>query len=342
LLDLTEGPRLVVAFLLAAALTAATVPVAIAVARRTGFLDSPAGYKAHRQPTPYLGGAAVIVAAALALVLVGDGLGHYWPLLVGTLAMALVGTIDDRVNLSPLLRMAVEVLAAWLLWSEDLGWSFLDSDAANLLLTAFWVTGIVNAFNLMDNLDGAASSVAAASAAGVGTLAAIGDDLALAVVATALCGALIGFLRYNLAGPARIFLGDGGSMAVGFLLAGALMAVPMGGLTDWSALIAAALLVGLPVFDTTLVVLSRRRRGAQVFSGATDHTTHRLLVFLKSPRAVASTLAIVQVGLCGLAIEATRLGPEAAIALACFAFLLGMAMIVAADGPKWTPLSDDS
>ncbi|MGC1166011.1 MAG: MraY family glycosyltransferase [Solirubrobacterales bacterium] len=342
MLDLTQGPRLLVAFLLAAALTAATVPAAIALARRTGFLDSPAGYKAHRQPTPYLGGGAVIAAVALAILLVGEGLSDYWPLLLGTLGLALVGTVDDRVNLSPLLRVAVELLAAWLLWSEGLGWSFLDSDAANLLLTAFWVTGIVNAFNLMDNLDGAASSVAAVSAAGVAALATIGDDLALAVIATALCGALLGFLRYNLAGPARIFLGDGGSMAIGFLLAGALMAVPMGELSGWSTLIAAVLVVGLPVFDTTLVVLSRRRRGAQVLSGATDHTTHRLLVSLKSPRAVAGTLAIAQLGLLGLAIEATRLGPDAAIALAGFALLLGLAMIVAADGPKWTPLSDDS
>jgi UDP-GlcNAc:undecaprenyl-phosphate GlcNAc-1-phosphate transferase len=340
--DLAEGPRIAVAFFLAAALTAATVPMAIATARRTGFLDSPVGYKAHGRPTPYLGGAAVILAAGLTILLVGDGLSRYWPLLVGTVALALVGTVDDRVNLSPLLRVSTEVLAAWLLWSEDLGWSFLASDTANLLLTAFWVTGIVNAFNLMDNLDGAASSVGAVSAAGVAVLAVIGDDLALAAIAAALCGALVGFLRFNLAEPARIFLGDGGSMAIGFLLAGALMVAPMGQLSNWSVLIAAALVVGLPVFDTTLVVLSRRRRGAPVLSGATDHTTHRLRVFLKSPRAVAGTLAIVQLALCGLAIEATRLGPEAAIALACFALLLGMATIGAADGPKWTPLSDDS
>ena len=94
------------------------------------------------------------------------------------------------------------------------------SDAANLLLTALWVIGVVNAFNLMDNLDGAAASVAAVSAACVGALAVIGDDVPLAVIAFALCGALAGFLRFNLARPSRIFLGDGGSMPIGFLLAG--------------------------------------------------------------------------------------------------------------------------
>jgi UDP-GlcNAc:undecaprenyl-phosphate GlcNAc-1-phosphate transferase len=337
-----EGTRLTLAFGLAAILTAATVPAAISVARQTGFLDSPVGYKSHARPTPYLGGLAVLCAWLPAVLIAGESVGRYWPLLLGTIGLSLVGTVDDRVNLSPLLRVAVEVAAAWALWHNGLGWSFLDSDAANLLLTAFWVTGIVNAFNLMDNLDGAAASVAGVSALCVGALAIIGEDLALAVIAFGMAGALAGFLRYNLARPARLFLGDGGSMAVGFLLAGGLMAAPMGSLTGFPTLIAASVAVGLPVFDTALVVLSRKRRGAPVLSGATDHTTHRLRVALKSPRAVAATLAVGQATLCALAIEATRLGRGAAIALACVALLGGAAMIVAADGDRWTPVSEDS
>jgi UDP-GlcNAc:undecaprenyl-phosphate GlcNAc-1-phosphate transferase len=340
--ELADGVELALAFLLAVALTTATVPAASAIAGRTGFLDSPAGYKAHRRATPYLGGAAVLVAAAVPVLLLDDDLGRYWPLLLATLGMSAVGTIDDRLNLSPFLRVGTEIAAAWLLWSQDLGWSFLDSEVANFLLTAFWVTGIVNAFNLMDNLDGAASSVSAVSAACVAALATIGDNPALALIAAALCGALVGFLRFNLAGPARIFLGDGGSMMIGMVLAGALMAAPMGELSGWPALMAAGLVVGLPAFDTTMVVLSRRRRGAPVFSGATDHTTHRLLPLLKTPRAVAAVLAAMQAGLCMLAIEATRLGTEAAIALVCIASLVGLLMVVTVDGPRWSPVSDDS
>lgn len=342
MLELSEGSGVVLAFLLAAALTAVTVPAAIVLAGRTGFLDAPAGYKAHGSPTPYLGGAAVLAAAVLPILLFCDDLGRCWPLLLGTLGLAVVGTVDDRVNLSPYLRVGTEILAAWLLWTQGLGWSFLDSGLADFLLTAFWVTGIVNAFNLMDNLDGAASSVAAVSSACLAALALIGGDSALALIALALGGALVGFLRFNLARPARIFLGDGGSMAIGFLLAGGLMAAPMGELSGWPALIAAAVAVGLPAFDTSMVVLSRRRRGAPVFSGARDHTTHRLLAFLKTPRAVAGALAAMQAALCGLAIEATRLGSDAALALACFVVLLGMAMVVAVDGLRWSPVSDDS
>lgn len=339
---MAEGVRLLLTFVLAGLLTTVTVPVAISIAQRTGFLDSPAGYKSHSRPTPYLGGLAVISAALAAFLIFDEGGGDYWPLLVGTLGLLAVGTVDDRVNLSPWLRVGTEVLAAWLLWSEGLGWSFLDSDLANLGLTAFWVTGVVNAFNLMDNLDGAAAAVASVSAACIGVLAVIGDSVPLAVAGFALCGSLAGFLRFNLARPARIFLGDGGSMAIGFLIAGSLMAVPLGGLSGLSMLIAATLAVGLPVFDTTLVVLSRRRRGAPVLSGATDHTTHRLNAVLKSPRAVALALAVAQSALCALAIEVTRLGQGAAIAAACFAILLGMATIAVSDGLRWMPVSDDS
>jgi UDP-GlcNAc:undecaprenyl-phosphate GlcNAc-1-phosphate transferase len=337
-----EGVRLLLAFGLAGTLTVITVPAAIRVARRTGFLDAPTGYKAHRLPTPYLGGAAVIAAAALSTLAFAEGWDRYWPLLLGTLAFLGVGTIDDRVSLSPWLRLGVEAVAAWFLWHRGIGWAFLDSDAANLALTVLWVTGVVNAFNLMDNLDGAASSVALVSAACVGALAVIGDDLALAVPAACLCGALVGFLRHNLQRPSRIFLGDGGSMAIGFFLAGSLMVVPMGELSGVSTLIVATLAIGLPVFDTALVVLSRTRRGAPVLSGATDHTTHRLNAILRSPRRVACALAAAQAGLCLIAIEATRLGSGAAIAGACFALLLGVAAIAAVEGAGWTPVSDDS
>lgn len=339
---MAEGARVLLAFALAAALTFATVPAAIATARRTGFLDNPAGYKAHARATPYLGGAAVLTAALAAILLAGPDLARYWPLLAGAVALSAVGTVDDKLNLSPFLRMGLEAAVAWLLWHEGLGWSFLDGGLANYLLTALWVIGVVNAFNLMDNLDGAAASVAAVCSACVAVLALIGDDTGLAVIATGLAGALLAFLHFNLARPARIFLGDGGSMAVGLLIAGGLMAAPMGSLSGGSTLLAAAVAVGLPIFDTTLVVLSRRRRGAPVLSGATDHTTHRLHATLKSPHAVAATLAATQAVLCGLAIEATRLGSEATVGLACALIALGLVTIVVVDGPRWTPVSDDS
>jgi UDP-GlcNAc:undecaprenyl-phosphate GlcNAc-1-phosphate transferase len=340
--ELTEAGRLAMAFVLAATLAAAAVPAAIAIARRTGFLDAPSGYKAHVRPTPYLGGAAVMAAALLSTLLLREELDRYWPLLLGTAGLLVVGTIDDRLRLSPWPRLAIEAVAAWLLWREGLGWAFTGSDLADLLLTVFWIAAVVNAFNLMDNLDGAAASVAAVSAAGACALAAISGATGAALIAISLCGALIAFLRYNLARPARIFLGDGGSMPTGFLLAGVLMVIPMGELSGWSVLVAATIIVGLPIFDTALVIVSRLRRGAPVLSGATDHTTHRLCAVLGTPHAVSLILAIIQALLCLAAIQVSQLGKGAAIALGCSALLVGLGMIATAEGPRWIPASEDS
>lgn len=336
--------RVGLVFALAALLTSATVPLAIALARRTGFLDAPQGYKSHLRPTPYLGGAGVLAAALPAAMLLGGGdlLARYWPLLAGAALLAVVGAIDDRVNLSPWLRLALEAGAGWLLWSQGLGWSFLGSDLLDLLLTCFWTMALVNAFNLMDNMDGAAGTVSAVCCAAIAVLAAIGDDLPLVVLMAALCGALLGFLRFNLAKPARVFLGDGGSMPLGFLVAGALMAVPMGEASGWGMVAAAALIAGLPIFDTTLVVISRRRRGAQVLVGATDHTTHRLRGFLGTPQAVAAALATAQICLAALAIEGTRLDNAALAGIAGIMLLLAAATIAIAENPGWIAVPDDS
>ena len=115
--------------------------------------------------------------------------------------------------------MLAEFAAAFALWQADLGWLLFDESVLNLALTTLWVVGLVNAFNLMDNLDGAAGTVGGVSAAGVGVLAATQGETAIAAMAFALAGACAGFLRFNLARPSRVFLGDGGSMPMGFLLA---------------------------------------------------------------------------------------------------------------------------
>jgi UDP-GlcNAc:undecaprenyl-phosphate GlcNAc-1-phosphate transferase len=126
----------------------------------------------------------------------------------------------------------------------------------------------------------------------------IGGDVALAVIVLAVAGACAGFLPYNLSSPSRIFLGDGGSMPVGFIVAGAVMAAPGHSELGFAALLALAPIVALPILDTTLVVISRRRGGRPILSGGRDHLTHRLRAVLGSPRLVALTLATAQAGLC--------------------------------------------
>ena len=293
--------RLILALAAGFGLAQLTVPAAIRLALATGFLDHPAGYKQHARSTPYLGGLAVM-AAVLPVALVLGGGSDVLVIAACAAALCAVGTIDDKAHLGPGVRVLAEFAAAFALWRADLGWMLWDGNLLDLALTTLWVVGLVNAFNLMDNLDGASGTVGGVSAAGVGVLAATQGETAIAVMALALAGACAGFLRFNLAVPARVFLGDGGSMPVGFIIAAGIMAIPATEGFGTAAVFAVVPLVGLAIFDTTLVVFSRLRRGAGLFTGGRDHLTHRLLAKLDTPGNVALALAGAQAGLCVLGI----------------------------------------
>jgi UDP-GlcNAc:undecaprenyl-phosphate GlcNAc-1-phosphate transferase len=307
---LPDELRLAGSFLLSIVAVTLFVPVAIRLARRTGFLDVPAGYKGHSRATPYLGGLAVVAAVAVTVFVFGVWDSRYAALLIWGLVLFVVGTVDDRRNLNPLTRLVIEVVAAGALWHYGLGWAIFDNDLANIALTVVWVVGLVNAFNLMDNMDGAASTVAGISAVGAAFAAVLGGDIALAVIVVAVAGACLGFLPANLAKPSKIFLGDGGSMPLGFIVAGAVMVAPTSNSLGLAGMMGAALIVGLPILDTTLVVISRRRAGRPLLTGGRDHLTHRLRTILGgSPRLVALALAAVQATLCLLAVGLSHLGP---------------------------------
>ena len=279
-------------FLASSAAALAVTPAAIWLARRVGLLDHPRGYKAHTEPTPYLGGGVLLAgffAGALVYGAVGDS--PLTAIFAGAALMWLVGTLDDRFLLGPRVRVFAEVAVGVLLWDAGLGWSLFPGEIADLVVTVLWVVGIVNAFNLMDNVDGAAGTVGGVCAAGIALLAAQGGPEVLAALAVALCGACVGFLCSNLTRPARIFLGDGGSMLLGFLIAALVMAVWRLDQMIGPAFLPAIMLVGLPILDMTLVIVSRTRRGAAVGQGHRDHVTHRLLPKLGSTWALAATLA---------------------------------------------------
>jgi UDP-GlcNAc:undecaprenyl-phosphate GlcNAc-1-phosphate transferase len=249
------------------------------------------------------------------------------PLVGGMAVLWVVGTIDDRHNVSPGLRVAFEAVVACGLWQAGLGWDLGLGGGVDLALTIVWVVGVVNAFNLFDNMDGAASTMALVVSACAAVLGLIHGDNWLAVAAATLCGACLGFLPHNLASPARIFLGDGGSMPIGLLVACTIMAIPDGQL-DWTLLFATAPLAGLPILDTTLVVVSRLRGRAQVLSGGRDHITHRLLAIVGSERKVALVLAVAQAALCGLSIALFQLD-QATVVLAAAAYLAAGAAVIA-------------
>jgi UDP-GlcNAc:undecaprenyl-phosphate/decaprenyl-phosphate GlcNAc-1-phosphate transferase len=314
------------------ALTA--TPAAIRVATRTDFFDRPREYRTHGAPTPFLGGAAVLAAFLVAALAVG-GVRHYWVLLLCASVMWAIGTIDDRIAVAPRWRLLAEAAAAAALFAAGLGWRLPVSPPLDFLLTIAWCAGLVNAFNLMDNLDGACATVGCVSAAGLGILATIHDQPVPAGMAAALAAACAGFLRWNLAKPSRIFLGDGGSMPIGFLVAGLGMAISRHLRIGDAGFLVIALIAGAVILDTALVSFSRTRRGVSLLTGGRDHLSHRLLARLGSARSVAGALALLQASLAGAAIVSDRLGSDAVFLLALLAASLGLLAIAVLDGEDW-------
>lgn len=329
----------VVSAILAVVLAERGVLLSIRVARRTGFYDHPGGYKEHGASTPYLGGAAVLLALLLTAGLLSMLLGHVSVILLCAVPLAVIGTIDDRMSVPPLGRVVAEVLAAVVVWDAGRGFTAFHSGALDLALTIVWVVGVVNAFNLFDNLDGACASMAGVSALGAGVLGLIAGEWHLAVLGLAIAGACAGFLRHNLAGPARIFLGDGGSMPLGFMIACLAMATTRGRHLGVAELFACGLIAGLPVLDTTLVTISRKRRGESILKGGRDHLTHRLLVRLGTPQRVALSLAFAQAGLVGLAVLGDVSSHAALVVFGSVSIVLGAAAIFVLESPRWAPAS---
>ena len=317
----------------------AATPLAMRIARRTGMIDHPVGYKAHAKSTPYLGGGAILCGffgGAIAYGAFGDS--RFSALFVGAAVLWLLGTIDDRVLLRPPVRVLVVASVAVLVWESGLGWSLLPGEIWDLIVTVLWILGVVNAFNLMDNLDGAAGTVAAASAAGIALLAAYEGPEIVAALAVAVCGSCIGFLHFNLTKPAKIFMGDGGSMLLGFLIAVLAMAVVrLNGMVG-PAILPAILLVGLPVLDMTLVIVSRLRRNAPVGKGGRDHMTHRLMPKLGSTWGVAAALALAQCLLSATAIALISSSRSAMYIGAAVAFVMGVATIALLESPSFRPV----
>lgn len=310
---------LVLAFLLALALT----PAVRALALRRGWLDRPDGRrKAHTMPVPRLGGVAVYTAFLLAcgavLVLVKDVrtfgpefLEAWRHLAVAGTAVMLVGLADDLRGVRPATKLLVQGLAAFYLYHHGyrvmlLSNPFGEQFALGLLslpITLLWFIGASNAFNLIDGLDGLAAGIGLFATGTVFVTALINDSWEASLLAAALGGALIGFLRYNLA-PASIFLGDCGSLFVGFALAAVAVRGSMKASTA-VALLVPVLALALPLFDTSLAVARRLATGRSVFEADADHVHHRLLRRGFSPSGALIVLYVAAAVFAALALLTT-------------------------------------
>ena len=276
------------------------VPAVRSFAIRKTILDSPGSHKSHSSPVPYLGGIAMVVAFSLAVVggalvqqnatfgdgsvriklegFFGAGLGPFGELLLVlglALCLSAMGLIDDLKGLHPNLRLAVEFLVASTLIGFGIQFQSPLNDSIDAIVTLVWLIGITNAMNLLDNIDGLAAGVTGIAAASFFVIAVLYEQPLTAVLCIGLAGCTLGFLRSNF-NPATIYMGDAGSLYLGFLIAylGLKLRVDQ---TEWTQLLVPMVVLGVAILDTTLVVVSRLHRGVSPFQGGKDHISHRFL-----------------------------------------------------------------
>ena len=318
-------------FTLALALSLAFVPIARIIATRLGFVAKPREDRWHKRPVAMFGGAAI--AASLFVCVVVFGIGRELAVLVGAAStMFLVGFVDDVVSLKPSTKLIAQIAAASILlfFGYRLNWVH-SSYTLDTILTLVWVVGMTNAFNLLDNMDGLCGGIAIIVGASllIGLLPGAGaHTFAEARYLAMLLGAVGGFLVYNVH-PASIFMGDSGALLLGFSFAA--VTLSSAGTTavrsDVLSIVAAPVLVLLiPIFDTTLVTLSRWFSGRRASQGGRDHSSHRLVAIGLSERAAVALLWLLAAIGGGLGIAIDFKNQSWTAGAAGFAFVVGMVL----------------
>ena len=300
--------RLTVDFLVAFAASLALTPACRLVAARLGYVARPKEDRWHKKPTPLFGGVAIVVStiAVAAAIVPGE---RVWPLLVCAGLIAAFGFVDDVLSLKPSTKLLAQIIVAsgLLFFGYRLHW--VESLVADAMLTLFWIVGITNAFNLLDNMDGLCAGVAMIAGASLLAISVPQGIGPADFYASALLGATAGFLVYNV-NPASIFMGDAGSLFLGLSLAALTLTTGpdeagRGGLLPVVA--APVLLLLIPIFDTTLVTALRLLSHRRPSQGGRDHTSHRLVAIgLSERRAVMVLWTLAALGGCVSLLLATH------------------------------------
>lgn len=305
-------PILVVGFATSLGLT----PLSRAIALRLGVVDKPNQRKIHKDSKPLMGGLAIVVAFAVALLLFSpeQALNEFGAMVAGALLLAVVGLVDDRFNLGIRIRLVAQVVAALILIAAGIQIRLFDVALVNIIITIFWVVAMTNALNFLDNMDGVSAGLAGISA-GFFMLIAYHEGLTLvSSLAAALMGSAVGFLVYNF-NPASTFMGDMGALVLGFILATLGIKLEFGTQPLGVTWMVPLFVLAIPIFDICLVVFTRIIEGRSPGEAGKDHTAHRLMSLGLSQRW---TLLILYAASAGYGVLAYFIGvaePTAAFAV---------------------------
>jgi UDP-GlcNAc:undecaprenyl-phosphate GlcNAc-1-phosphate transferase len=315
-------------------------PLAIWIAKKTGLLDLPgsAAHKQHMRPTPSAGGIALAVSM-IVLVLIFHLLDKDITfVLVAVGIVFLFGLLDDAKGLRAPVKLAGQILASILLVASDVSVHFMEGLSIPYLsgtmltvldwgVTILWFVGITNAFNLIDSMDGISIGIAGIAFTFFMIMAMTAQQTHLAIFSACLLGICIGLYFYNVS-PARLFLGDSGAQTLGFTLAAVAMLFTPQDLPQASSWFVPVLVLGMPIFDTSMVVASRLHRHAPIFQADRTHIYHRLVALGLEPQRAVLTIHLMTLVLNLLAFIALSLSPLGSNLIFFAVILVGVVLLI--------------
>lgn len=333
----------ILAFSISAIVVLISTPVVKRVGLKSGRVDLPGGRKVHDRPMVRLGGVSIYLGALIALLIVWwmggfiDNLGNHlpaqkeyeiWGVTLGGLAFFAIGLADDLFGLSPISRLFCQVVIAALAWRAGVQIEFLTvpfagltplPDWVSLPITVLWLVGMANAINWIDGLDGLAAGVSGIAAIVMLIVSLFMNQPAAALIAAALAGGTLGFLRYNF-NPAQIFMGDGGAYFIGFTLAGVGVIGLVKSVTTVAVLLP-YLILAVPLLDMSAVIFDRLRSGKSPFIADKRHLHHRLLDAGLSHRLTVLFIYVLTIWVGSLALAFSGIPSGIAYALAATGLL---------------------
>jgi UDP-GlcNAc:undecaprenyl-phosphate/decaprenyl-phosphate GlcNAc-1-phosphate transferase len=282
------------AFIISTLVVLLATPIVKKIGLKSGYFDPPGGRKVHQHPMVRLGGVSIFLGALISLLVMWwiggftglptDKAHEVLGVALGGLGFFLIGLADDLFTLSPFIRLLLQSLVAYAAWHAGVQIEFLSIPYLgltelpiwiNLPVTLIWLVGMANAINWIDGLDGLAAGVSGIAAVVMLIVCLFMNQSSAALIAAALAGGALGFLRYNF-NPAQIFMGDGGAYFMGFTLAGVGVIGLVKGLTTVAVLLP-YLILAVPILDMSAVIIERLRHGKSPFQADKRHLHHRLL-----------------------------------------------------------------
>jgi len=319
-------------------------PLAIWVAERVGLVDIPgrAAHKQHAHQTPLAGGLAIALSAVILVTIFRLWKSPFAAILAAAAIIFAFGLWDDIKGLSAFPKFIGQILASVILISANVYVRILNDSffpilgpwvvkILNLLITVFWLVGIVNSINLIDSMDGLAVGITKIAFAFFMIMALAAQQNSLAIFSAVFLGICLGLDLYNTI-PARLFLGDSGAQTLGFVLAAVAIVYTPHDLPQASSWFVPIMVMAVPIFDTTLVVVSRLRRRRPVFQGELTHTYHRLVSLGLAPNQAVLVIHMTSLFLSLLAFIALSLVPWQASLVFGLSVCTGIALIIYFEG----------